>query len=86
MMLRDAENIYIIKVEELLNCRADGGYTRFFLEDGREILTSINLKEYKKMLAKWGLFALIISTSSTTTLDLIRQPAVHSSYPMEKKY
>ncbi|MEM1325429.1 MAG: LytTR family DNA-binding domain-containing protein [Bacteroidota bacterium] len=54
MMLRDSENIYIIRVKEILNCMADGGYTRFFLEDGREILTSINLKEYEKMLAKWG--------------------------------
>jgi len=54
MMLKDADNIYIIKVKEILHCAADGGYTRFFLENGKEVLTSINLKEYEKMLSKWG--------------------------------
>lgn len=54
MMLKDADNIYIIKVKEILHCTADGGYTHFFLESGQEILTSINLKEYEKILSKWG--------------------------------
>jgi len=54
MMLKDADNIYIIKVKEILHCAADGGYTRFFLESGQEILTSVTLKEYEKMLSKWG--------------------------------
>ena len=54
MMLKDADNIYIIKVKEILHCMADGGYTRFYLEDGQEVLTSLNLKEYEKVLSKWG--------------------------------
>lgn len=54
IILKDAENLYIVQVKEILRCEADGGYTKFFLENQREVLTSIHLKEYENMLAKWG--------------------------------
>lgn len=54
IILKDADNLYVVRVKEILRCEADGGYTQFFLENDRQVLTSIHLKEYENMLAKWG--------------------------------
>jgi two-component system LytT family response regulator len=56
IVLRDADNFHIVLVSEILHCQAEGSYTRFFLEDGQEILVSKNLKEYEKLLEGQGFF------------------------------
>ena len=56
IVLKDAESIHIIKIAEIVHCQAEGSYTRFFIEDGRSILVSRNLKEYEKMLKPHGFF------------------------------
>lgn len=53
LILRDADNMYVVQVKEILRCEADGSYTRFFLTNNRTVLTSINLKEYEKLLGRW---------------------------------
>ncbi|MCG8329315.1 MAG: LytTR family DNA-binding domain-containing protein [Chitinophagales bacterium] len=54
ILLKDVDNIYIIKIKDILHCKADGGYTHFYMIDGQEIITSFNLKEYEKALSRWG--------------------------------
>lgn len=53
IVLRDAESIHFVKVEEIIRCMSDGAYTRFFL-DGKQILVSKNLKEYEGILENYG--------------------------------
>lgn len=42
----------IIKKEDIIFCKSYGAYTKFFLVDETEVLSSINLGEYEKMLGK----------------------------------
>jgi two-component system, LytTR family, response regulator len=51
IVLKTAESIYLIDVKDIMRCEADGGYTTFFIVDGRKIMVSKNLKEYEEMLA-----------------------------------
>ncbi|MCB9187133.1 MAG: response regulator transcription factor [Flavobacteriales bacterium] len=55
MVLKDMENIYVLKIEDIIHCEADGRYTRFHV-NGQEkpILVSTNLKEYEVLLSPSG--------------------------------
>ena len=50
IVLKDTESIHILKISQILYCQAEGSYTHFYIEDGRNILVSRNLKEYEKLL------------------------------------
>lgn len=52
--LRDAERIYYLRPSEISYCEADGGYTRFYLEDGPCITVSKHLKEFTHLLEPMG--------------------------------
>jgi two-component system LytT family response regulator len=45
-----------ININSLIRCQADGKYTLCFLEDGRKILSSKNLKEFETMLTGKSFF------------------------------
>ncbi|MBI1288400.1 MAG: response regulator [Flavobacteriales bacterium] len=55
MVLKDLENIYVLKIDDIVHCEADGRYTRFHVK-GQEkpILVSTNLKEYEVLLSPSG--------------------------------
>ncbi|MFC3414674.1 LytR/AlgR family response regulator transcription factor [Algoriphagus hitonicola] len=48
--LSTSDGIEFIPVREILYCEANGSYTEFFLNGGRKLLVSKNLKEYENML------------------------------------
>ncbi|MFK7971178.1 MAG: LytR/AlgR family response regulator transcription factor [Bacteroidia bacterium] len=54
IILKDAENMFVVNIAEIIRCEADGGYTHFSLQDGRRIVTSHNLKEYDTLLKPLG--------------------------------
>lgn len=54
IILKDFESMHVVKIKDIIYCAADGGYTRFILKNQKEIMTSITLKEYEKMLHQWG--------------------------------
>lgn len=56
IVLKDAESVHILLMAEITHCQAEGSYTRFFLQDKRQILVSKNLKEYEKLLQPHGFF------------------------------
>lgn len=56
IVLKDAENIYLIAVCDIVRCVSEANYTRFYLVDGREILISRTLKEYDQLLEDDGFF------------------------------
>lgn len=56
LVLKTAENIYLVSTKDISRCESDGGYTKFFCKDGRTILVSKNLKEYEDLLSQFGFF------------------------------
>jgi two-component system, LytTR family, response regulator len=56
LVLKTSESIFIIDIKDIVRCEADGGYTTFYLIDGRKILVSKNLKEYEDILTEYNFF------------------------------
>ena len=56
LVLKTAENIYIVSTSDIFRCESDCGYTQFFLQDGKKILVSRNLKDYEEMLNGFGFY------------------------------
>lgn len=50
IILKTAESIHLINVNDIIRCEADKGYTDFYLEDGSKILVSKGLKDYDELL------------------------------------
>ncbi len=56
IVLKTAESIHIINVEQIIRCEADVNYTRFFLTGGKKLLVSKPLKEFDELLSPAGFF------------------------------
>ncbi len=56
LVLKTAESIYIVNTNDIIRCESDGGYTQFYLIDGKKILVSRNLKDYEEMLDGYGFY------------------------------
>jgi two-component system, LytTR family, response regulator len=54
IILRTNENIYLLDVQEIIHCYADGNYTVFETNAGEKIMVSKILKEYGDLLADSG--------------------------------
>jgi two-component system LytT family response regulator len=52
--LHTQESIEIIPIETVLHCESDGGYTIFYLADGRKHIVSNTLKTYAEMFEGMG--------------------------------
>lgn len=50
IILKERDSMHIIPIQDIIYCSADGSYTRFHLTQNKTILTSMNLKEYEKIL------------------------------------
>ena len=56
LVLKDAENLYLVQLDEIIRCEATGSYTQFFLQGGRKIVVSSNLRSYEKQLKPFGFY------------------------------
>lgn len=54
IVLKDIDNIYFVRVTDILYCMAEGTYTKFFLQNRPPVMVSKNLKEYENMLEPLG--------------------------------
>lgn len=54
IILKDSESMQIVEISDIICCEAEGSYTTFFLNEGRTIVTSLNLKEYERILVPYG--------------------------------
>ena len=50
LILKTAERIFAIDIDDIVRCQAETSYTQFFLIDGKKILVSKNMKEYIDLL------------------------------------
>ncbi len=56
IVLKTAEHVHFIDVDEVIRCEADVNYTRFYLTNGNKILVAKTLKEYEELLSDQGFF------------------------------
>jgi len=54
IVIKTAESIYVVNVNEILRCEADRNYTNIFFLDGSKTMVSTVLKEYDEILADHG--------------------------------
>lgn len=56
LVLRDMDNIHLFEIQDLLHCKAEGSYTRLYFTNGKEILSSKNLKHFEQLLKTANFF------------------------------
>lgn len=54
IILRTADCLHLINVNDIIRCEADSNYTYFYLRDGKRILVSKTIKEFSEMLKNAG--------------------------------
>ncbi len=73
MLLRTADAMHIINIDEILYCKSDNSYTSFFLHDGREIIVSKSIKEYADILAEYKFLrshqSYLVNVNGITKID-----------------
>lgn len=56
IVLKTAESIHIINVEQIIRCEADVNYTHFYLDNAKHLIVSKPLKDYAEILEQAGFF------------------------------
>ena len=56
IILKTAENVYLLNLKDVISCEGDDNYTSIFTTSGEKILVSRTLKEYDEMLSGYGFF------------------------------
>ena len=54
IVLKDTDKIYFIKMNDILFCKAEGAYTKFYLADSSSIFVSRNVGSFEELLAPAG--------------------------------
>jgi len=54
IILKDGESMQLVVIDDIIYCNAEGSYTTFYLKKDKQIITSLNLKEYERMLSPYG--------------------------------
>lgn len=58
IVLKTADKLHFIAVNEIMRCEADCSYTTFFLTEGKKILVSGSIKDYEDILCEQGFYRL----------------------------
>ena len=56
IILKDADAVYLVAVNDIVRCQASANYTLFFLNDGRKLTISKTLKSYDTLLKGHAFF------------------------------
>jgi len=56
LILKTAEKVYSINVQDIIRCESEKNYTTFFLLNGQKLLVSTTLKDYETLLVPMGFF------------------------------
>lgn len=56
IILKTADNIYLLRVNDISCCESDGKYTMIYLADGKKVMVSTTLKFYQDLLTEYGFF------------------------------
>lgn len=56
IILKTAESIHLVNINDIIRCEADNNYTTFYVNDNHKIVVSKGLKEYEELLSEFGFF------------------------------
>ncbi len=56
IILKTAESIFLVNIQDIVRCESDDCYTTFYLVDDEKIMVSKTLKEYEELLSDYGFF------------------------------
>jgi len=56
LVLKTANSIHIIDIEDILFCNSDNSYTTFYLENNEKIMVSRSIREYEELLGDFSFF------------------------------
>lgn len=56
IILKTAESIHAVAIDDIVRCESDKNYTSFYLKNGKKIVVSVTLKEYEEILTSSGFF------------------------------
>ncbi|MDR6919783.1 MULTISPECIES: LytTR family DNA-binding domain-containing protein [Chryseobacterium] len=56
LILKTAEKIYSVNIQDIVNCESDKNYTTFYFINAPKLVVSTNLKEYENMLTPFNFF------------------------------
>ncbi len=58
IILKTAEKLHLIPVQEIIRCEAERNYSMFFLANNKKIIVSAPMKDYEEILTEQGFFRL----------------------------
>ena len=58
IVLRTADKLHLIPVNDIIRCEADRNYVNFYLQGGRKIVISSPMKDFEEILGEQGFFRL----------------------------
>lgn len=50
VVIKTADALHLIKVQQIVRCEADANYTKIFFEEGKCLISARTLKEYESLL------------------------------------
>ncbi|WP_395053588.1 LytR/AlgR family response regulator transcription factor [Flavobacterium sp.] len=56
LMLKTADKIYSVNIQDIVNCESDKNYTTFHFVNAPKLIVSSNLKEYETLLSPFNFF------------------------------
>lgn len=71
IVLKTADEIYLVHISDIIHCEADSSYTHFYLKDGSQLTVSNHLKEYDELLRDYHFFR--VHHSHLVNLNEVRQ-------------
>ena len=55
LVLKTADQVHVVNIEEIVRVEADSNYSSFYMQDGRKIMVSKAMKEFEEQLLEHGL-------------------------------
>jgi len=56
LVLKTADSLHVVDIDDILLCNSDNSYTTFFLENNEKIMVSKSIKEYEELLSDYNFF------------------------------
>lgn len=54
IVVHSAEGMHVLKIDDIIRCQSDDYYTKFFLNEGKNIMVSKTLKETEELLSEFS--------------------------------
>jgi two-component system LytT family response regulator len=54
LVLKTAEQVHVVNIDDIIHVEADSNYSTFFMHDGRKIMVSKAMKEFEEQLLEHG--------------------------------